>query len=467
MVKKRELLNMGFTKEKGLKESQRAVGAARTHGHTLTDIREDLQLLVKNPSSYTNHEIYGQLACLRTQLHRQKPRVELQQVPYHVWGKKGIDDATLAQMDAACSLPISVAGALMPDAHLGYGLPVGGVLATSNAVIPYAVGNDIGCRVKISILDTPCVSLEKNTAKFSRALEERTRFGTGVRWEKKQRKDHEVLDRNWGEYPLLKELKDLAWSQLGTSGSGNHFVEFGTLTLTKQLGEAHQGTYVALVSHSGSRGPGGKTASYYTKLARKIHAELPSDLRHLAWLSLDSQEGAQYWDAMELMGDYASANHDIIHKNVLQYIGARVLYSVENHHNFAWREHYHGQELIIHRKGATPAQKGVLGYIPGTMSHPGYIVEGKGEPLALHSSAHGAGRVMSRKKARQTVTRHAMEKALRQQKITLLSAGLDESPHAYKDITEVMKAQRALVEMRGTFTPRVVKMAPPGEKPED
>ena len=178
-------------------------------------------------------------------------------------------------------------------------------------------------------------------------------------------------------------------------------------------------------------------------------------------------EGAEYWEAMQLMGKYASANHHVIHRDVLGALGAKTLYQVENHHNFAWKEEHLGKEVIVHRKGATPAAQGELGYIPGTMVHPGYLVEGLGCAAALHSSSHGAGRALSRRKAKTTTTRHELKKRLAEAGVELISAGLDESPHAYKDIDQVMQAQRSLVRTLAKFTPQLVKMAPEGERPED
>lgn len=170
---------------------------------------------------------------------------------------------------------------------------------------------------------------------------------------------------------------------------------------------------------------------------------------------------------MELMGEFASANHHVIHHEVLRAVGARSLEVVENHHNFAWKESYGGTEYIVHRKGATPAGTGIKGYIPGTMIDPGYLIEGLGNQESFASSAHGAGRVMSRKKAKNTTTRHALLKSLKEAGVTLLDAGLDESPHAYKRIQDVMQEQRDLVKVLGTFHPKFVKMAPDGERPED
>ena len=220
-----------------------------------------------------------------------------------------------------------------------------------------------------------------------------------------------------------------------------------------------EGAYLALLSHSGSRGTGGEVARHYSELARRLHPELPRHLGHLAWLGLDSDEGREYWSAMELMGRYSAANHALIHAAVAGHLGLTPLWSVENHHNFAWRESFDGREVVVHRKGATPAGAGVLGIIPGTMVDPAYVVEGLGNPLSLCSAAHGAGRVMSRKEALKRFGRADLERVLRERGVRLLSGGLDEAPMAYKDIARVMAAQADLVRIRGTFLPRIVKMA--------
>jgi tRNA-splicing ligase RtcB len=267
-------------------------------------------------------------------------------------------------------------------------------------------------------------------------------------------------------------LKDKAWAQLGTSGSGNHFVEFGRLTVLDDTLGLPSGNYLALLSHSGSRGTGAQIAAHYSRLARSLHPELPQELSHLAWLDLSTEPGQEYWAAMELMGRYAAANHALIHAHIARALSVEVLLDIENHHNFAWRETHtlpdgSEAEVIVHRKGATPAAVGVLGIIPGSMATAGYVVRGKGVAASLNSAAHGAGRRMSRTKAKEMFTWDVAQKFLRERGVTLLSAGLDEVPMAYKDIDEVMAAQRDLVEPLGRFEPRLVKMAPSGEPPED
>jgi tRNA-splicing ligase RtcB len=198
-----------------------------------------------------------------------------------------------------------------------------------------------------------------------------------------------------------------------------------------------------------------------------LHPELPRELMQLAWLDLDSDAGQEYWHAMELMGRYAAANHLLIHRAVAKLLGASVLLDIENHHNFAWKEKHFGQDVIVHRKGATPADKGVVGIIPGSMATPGYVVRGKGVPESMNSASHGAGRRMSRTATKNTYTWNDGRKFLAEHDVVLISAGLDEVPMGYKDIESVMAAQSDLVEIVARFDPKLVKMAPEGEQPED
>ncbi|HEX2907859.1 MAG TPA: RtcB family protein [Phototrophicaceae bacterium] len=399
-------------------------------------------------------------------------------LPYPVWGEDQIDAESRTQMDAAMSLPISVAGALMPDAHVGYGLPIGGVLATENAVIPYAVGVDIACRVRLSIFPVSPIVLKQKVGHFKNALVEQTLFGAGKEWGGKNRAEHEVLDDPaWDTNKFLKSLQDIAYGQLGTSGSGNHFIDWGAFRLEKDDAELglEAGEYLALLSHSGSRGVGYKIASHYSDIAMQYHPNLDKKVRHLAWLPLDWHAGQEYWLAMELAGRFASANHAVIHSRVAKAAGLKVAATVENHHNFAWVERVPApagfasseREVIVHRKGATPAGKGVLGVIPGSMADPGFVVRGKGVVASLSSAAHGAGRAMSRRKALDTITKTERDRYLQERGVTLIGAGLDEAPQAYKPIAEVIAAQSDLVDIVGQFTPLMVRMDGTGSKAED
>jgi len=365
-------------------------------------------------------------------------------------------------MEDAVSLPVAVKGALMPDAHLGYGLPIGGVLAVKDAIIPYAVGVDIACRMKLSVLPMPFSAYKTHKPLFRQALETQTKFGVGESFSR--RKQHHVMDEDWTFCPVVKSLKDKAHKQLGTSGSGNHFAEFGRLILPWDDFGLRKGDYVALLTHSGSRGPGAKIANHYSSLAKRLHPELGKPLNNLAWLDMKKGEGLEYFKAMTLMGKYAAANHELIHTAVLAFIGETALTTIENHHNYAWKEKLGLQEVMIHRKGATPAGRGILGIIPGSMADPGFIVRGLGNNSALNSAAHGAGRQMSRNAAIKQFTHSDLQKILQKKRVTLISAGLDEIPMAYKNIEAVMDQQKGLVEIVATFEPKLVKMAPPGRR---
>lgn len=459
----RELKKMGIVGGEPMKQAQMLIQEMKKQKISKARIRDMLHAVVHDPSAYRDHALYGAFA--QTLPDRQfTPREKA--APYRQWGED-LDVQSVQQMSNACALPVAVAGALMPDAHVGYGLPIGGVLATDNAVIPYAVGVDIACRMKMTVLDLPLKKLatDKGRDRLTGAIAAETRFGVGAAF--KNRRQHDVLDEDWSISPVTRQRKDKAWAQLGTSGSGNHFVEFGTLKLEETIQGLEPGTYLALLSHSGSRGAGALVADHYSKLAMSLHPELPRELRHLSWLDLDDEAGQEYWAAMELMGKYAAANHACIHRHMAENLGADVLLDLENHHNFAWKERHMDREVIVHRKGATPAGEGVLGIIPGSMASPAFVVRGKGHPASMNSAAHGAGRVMSRKKAHQTMSWQDANRLLADKGVTLISAGLDEVPFVYKNIEDVMAAQTDLVETVARFDPKLVKMAPHGERPED
>ncbi|HLS70588.1 MAG TPA: RtcB family protein [Chitinophagaceae bacterium] len=388
---------------------------------------------------------------------------------YQIWGEEFIDAAALEQMQNASDLPISIQGALMPDAHVGYGLPIGGVLATeASKIIPYAVGVDIACRVKLSVFPISAHELEKHKKHFIKLLENNTHFGIGGK--SREKIDSSLFNRKiWSEIPILKKMQSRAMDQLGTSGSGNHFVEFGIVKFKESLHEDIDinKNYLGLLSHSGSRGLGANIANHYSKIAMQ-ESNLPKNLRHLAWLDINTEIGQEYWLAMNLAGDYASENHREIHDKMIRDINSNPILQVENHHNFAWKEELEdGEKVMVHRKGATPAGKGVLGFIPGTMSDPGYLVRGLGNKASINSAAHGAGRVLSRRKAKSSLDKKDWYKRLKDEGVHLLSAGLDEAPMAYKNIDKVMNAQKDLVEIVARFDPKIVKMADGNERPED
>lgn len=288
-------------------------------------------------------------------------------------------------------------------------------------------------------------------------LKEHTKFGMYETHAKKH--DHELFERSeFNEVPLLKKLKLKAVKQLGTSGSGNHFVEFGEVTLPENnLWDLKAGRYVGLLSHSGSRGLGANIAKHYTYLATR-QCPLPKNVQHLAWLDLNTHDGQEYWMAMNLAGEYAKACHDDIHFRIGKLLGSKAVVKIENHHNFAWKETVNGEEHVVHRKGATPAARGELGIIPGSMTAPGFIVKGLGNEDSLNSASHGAGRLYSRRKCKDKFTKSDIKKQLRTHGVSLIGGGIDEAPMAYKDIRKVINNQNELIEVIGAFTPKIVRM---------
>lgn len=451
-----DLKNIGFPETK-------AIGIALTimeqEFNTLT-INEQLELLkkvIEQPSSYGN-TIFLPLVQELSKSDDSSIALKEETQAYQIYGAEAIEEGAIKQMETAMRLPITLAGALMPDAHQGYGLPIGGVLATNNAVIPYGVGVDIGCRMCMTLYHLPTSILDEKKETLKKMLVNNTMFGRATF---KKPKDHEIFSRSeFSEIKIIKEMKERAIAQIGSSGGGNHFVEFGIADITSPVNEFNlsPGRYFAVLSHSGSRGLGANIASHYTKLAMDI-CRLPQEAKHLAWLDLDTEAGQEYWLAMNLAGDYASACHHQIHERMAIGLRETPIAMIENHHNFAWKEKDgQGNEIIVHRKGATPAGKGVLGIIPGSMATPGFIVRGRGLDASINSASHGAGRLMSRTKAKETISAVHVNEFLKQAGVELIGSGLDEAPMAYKNIHQVMESQKELVDVLGSFIPRIVRM---------
>lgn len=418
-----------------------------------------LQAVMKDPEAYLEDGDTAEIAkVLAEEKERQPIALREKHLDFKIYGEEGIEQGALHQMYTAMKLPVADSGALMPDAHQGYGLPIGGVLATKNSVIPYGVGVDIGCRMCLSIYDMPVNRLGEDKEQLVKMLNNNTRFGNATF---KKTMDHKIFERDeFREIEVAKNLRDRAWRQIGSSGGGNHFVEFGVVRITEKENEFNlpPGEYMGLLSHSGSRGLGANIARYYTKAAMNM-TRLPQEARHLAWLDMDTDLGKEYWAAMNLAGDYASACHHQIHERMAVGLRTTPLAMVENHHNFAWKEkNAKGEEVIVHRKGATPAGAGVLGIIPGSMTAPGYIVRGRGIAHSINSAAHGAGRTMSRTKAKNTLSKSEVVKHLKDHGVEVMGSGLDEAPMAYKDINTVMNHQQELVDILGSFTPKIVRM---------
>ena len=464
-MNKKQLVSLGVPKDCVAE----AIAACQNLPRTRDDAKKLIPKVVQAPDVWVADPDLGQFA--QSLIEFRKTDVPLQSIPYAKWGDE-FDSNSIQQIENACKLPVARGAALMPDAHSGYGLPIGGVLACENAVIPYGVGVDIACRMKLTITDLDVPTLEKNDPapcrELDRALEKGTLFGTGKAW--KNPHQHDVLDEDWTITAVTRQNHDKAVKQLGTSGSGNHFVEWGIVTLPESDFGLEAGSYVGLLSHSGSRGPGAMTCKRYTDIARQNAPSRIKDdpqLRHLCWLDMDTEAGQEYWAAMNLMGRFASANHHVIHRNVTKLAGAKSLATIENHHNFAWLEEHNGQKLYVHRKGATPAGAGDVGVIPGTMADAAFIVRGKGNAQSLHSASHGAGRAMSRTAAKRKFNWGSWRDHLRHKNVRLLAGGLDEVPGAYKNIHDVMAAQQDLVEIVGQFMPKIVMMCGDGSRAED
>lgn len=454
----KDLIKLGFPKNNSINIALGQINRYRKREKKESILTEAKDVLL-HPEKYEGNGTWGKVAeglikPVQVRMHQLK----ITRAPFTIFGENEIDQQAKFQLYDSLKLPISVVGALMPDAHSGYGLPIGGVLATDNAVIPYGVGVDIGCRMSLSIFDLPASYFKGKEHQLEAILRDNTKFGMNE--VQSSRVDHEVFHKSeFQDIPLLKNLLPKAYKQLGSSGGGNHFVEFGIAKIDNPENEwkLEKGEYFAVLSHSGSRGLGANIAKHYTYLATK-QCPLPKNVQHLAWLDLNTHDGQEYWLAMNLAGEYAKACHDDIHRRIAKAIGKRVVVTIENHHNFAWKEMVNGQECIVHRKGATPAGEGQLGIIPGSMTAPGYIVKGKGNAESLNSASHGAGRLFSRAKCKSTFTQSEIKKVLKANDVTLIGGNIDEAPMAYKDIEKVMANQTDLVEVLGTFTPRIVRM---------
>ncbi|KRD10171.1 RNA 2',3'-cyclic phosphate--5'-hydroxyl ligase [Flavobacterium sp. Root901] len=454
----KDLIKLGFPKNNSINIALGQINRYRKREKKESILTEAKDVLL-HPEKYEGNGTWGKVAeglikPVQVRMHQLKTT----RAPFTIFGENEIDQQAKFQLYDSLKLPISVAGALMPDAHSGYGLPIGGVLATDNAVIPYGVGVDIGCRMSLSIFDLPASYFKGKEHQLEAILKDNTKFGMNE--VQSSRVDHEVFHKSeFQDIPLLKNLLPKAYKQLGSSGGGNHFVEFGIAKIDNPENEwkLEKGEYFAVLSHSGSRGLGANIAKHYTYLATK-QCPLPKNVQHLAWLDLNTHDGQEYWLAMNLAGEYAKACHDDIHRRIAKAIGKRVVVTIENHHNFAWKEMVNGQECIVHRKGATPAGEGQLGIIPGSMTAPGYIVKGKGNAESLNSASHGAGRLFSRAKCKSTFTQSEIKKVLKANDVTLIGGNIDEAPMAYKNIEKVMANQTDLVEVLGTFTPRIVRM---------
>lgn len=459
-IRGKDLQRIGYADDRAISVAKNIMLKYYKH-HQKAEALEILKKVHKHPERFLKHPQLSKISEVLVEGHQKQGKISVsleKSKPYKIYGQESIEKGALDQMNTAMQLPIALQGALMADAHQGYGLPIGGVLATANAVIPYGVGMDIGCRMCMSIYNINTDYIHAHQKRLEDLLIENTRFG---RSEFQEPKNHPILERQeLNEIAFLKSLKRKAHDQMGTSGHGNHFVDIGILEVKNAVPELgiEPGSYFSILSHSGSRGPGAEIARHYTKIAMD-KCDLPKGAKALAWLDLSGQEGIEYWKAMNWAGDYSAANHHWIHEKLSQALKEKPITTLENHHNFAWKEQLpSGETAIIHRKGATPAHKDIIGIIPGSMTAPGFVVRGKGNAEALNSAAHGAGRVMSRSAAKKQFQMHELHELLRKKGVMLIGGGLDESPLAYKDIHEVMRLQEDIVEVLALFKPKIVRM---------
>jgi tRNA-splicing ligase RtcB len=386
-------------------------------------------------------------------------RMELidEQIP--VFGSA--DEKTLHQIRTCARTADKVA--LMPDNHLGYGVPIGGVVAYKDAISPTGVGFDIACGNKAVRVDMPGSDLRARIAKIMDDVWSIISFGIGRK--NNERVDHELFDDPAWKLKALAPLKEMARNQLGTVGSGNHYVDLFT--------DEQDRVWIGV--HFGSRGLGHKTATYFLNAAG---AKDGMDVEPCV-LPLASELGTDYVEAMRLAGEYAYAGRDWVCKRVAEILGAPIEEEVHNHHNFAWREEHSGELLWVVRKGATPAFPGQRGFVGGTMGEQSVIlggVENEHARFSLYSTVHGAGRAMGRREAagvidRKTgavkragkVTPEMMRSWVDRAGIELRGAGLDESPDCYKRLDEVLESVGDTVRILHKLTPVGVAMAAANE----
>ncbi|HYF62154.1 MAG TPA: RtcB family protein [Herpetosiphonaceae bacterium] len=379
---------------------------------------------------------------------------EIDNIP--IWGDP-VDQGALSQIKTCAQTADYVA--LMADHHKGYAVPIGGVVAYRDSISPSGVGYDIACGNKAVLLDMPASEVRANIGTIMDDIWKNLSFGMGRK--NASRVDHELFDDPAWKIKAVSNLKDTARNQLGTIGSGNHYVDL--------FADEQDRAWIGV--HFGSRGLGHKTATYF------LQAGGAKDAMDVAPLVLPagSDLGSEYLACMELAGRYAYAGRDWVCAEVARMLGANILDEVHNHHNFAWRETHNGQDMWVVRKGATPAFPGQRGFVGGSMGDISVILEGvesTESQHALYSTVHGAGRVMSRTAARGkinyktkkvispgAVSKEMMFDWIRERGVELRGAGTDESPHCYKRLPEVLEHHRNTVRILHTLTPLGVAMA--------
>ena len=387
-----------------------------------------------------------------------------------------VDERSLNQLRTCMEAGDAEFGVLCADHHPGYSQPIGGGIAYEGYVSPSGVGYDIGCGNKA--VQTNLKSADLDVEPIMREIARRISFGMGVA--NREQVDHPVIDEILrADFAPQRKLNQLARTQLGTVGSGNHFVNL----FEDEKGDMWVGV------HFGSRGFGHKTASGFLALAQGLafdeHAREGEMDSPPVLFGVDSELGQAYVTAMELAGEYAYAGRDVVVAKVLEILGAEPVYEVHNHHNFAWREEHFGRSYWVIRKGCTPARPGQEGFVGGSMGDDSVILEGVAGAEAeesLFSTVHGAGRVMSRTQAAGKIRRRkqvvdgrkvwvqeqvkpglvdwpAVQERLREQGIVLVGGGADEAPEVYKRLPDVLAAHDGSIRVKHTLRPLGVAMA--------
>lgn len=363
-----------------------------------------------------------------------------------------IEAGSMKQAANLANLPFAFRHiALMPDCHLGYGMPIGGVMATQGVIIPNAVGVDIGCGMIANKTEFPYpISKDEIKEIFT---EVRKVIPVGFKHHQEEQSSVVFAIETKPDIPIIQQEWDSAKRQIGTLGSGNHFIEL-------QRGSDKN---LWLMIHSGSRNFGLKIAKTYHNIAKKLCEKWFSDIpdKDLSFLPMDSEEGQEYFEAMKFALLFAAFNRRMMMQRFMEIVTEQLNCAfpetaIDVHHNYARMENHFGKNVMVHRKGATSAKEGELGIIPGSQGTRSYIIEGLGNKESFMSCSHGAGRKMGRKEAKRVLNLEEEQKILDSKGIIHSVRGvdnLDEASGAYKDIDVVMKSQEDLVKIKVELTP--------------
>lgn len=382
-----------------------------------------------------------------------KTVITTENLPIKLWlAEEDMEEGAKEQAKDLANLPFAFRHiAIMPDTHQGYGMPIGAILATKGTIVPNAVGVDIGCGM-CSIRTSLTEINEKDLKKIMGIIRKTIPVGFNHH---KQRQDESLMPPKKGNLPIVSQEYESALYQIGTLGGGNHFVEI----------QKGSDGFIWIMVHSGSRNIGYTVAKHYNQLAIEMTKEAGNGIpKDLSYLPEGSEEYELYWNEMNYCIDFALANRKLMMERAKEAFteiipGVEFSHFINKPHNFADKEIHFGEEVMVHRKGATRARKDEWGMIPGSQGTSSYLVTGKGNPKSFESCSHGAGRVMSRAKARRTLDLDQERKALAEKGILHAIRGrrdLDEAPSSYKDIDEVMANQKDLVDIQIKLKPLAV-----------